>query len=205
MASTARKRAIARDGDEGLKILNHLKDETEQDEEISRLEREIVRTSHRTSRIATIIATTLCAMNTYFAISQYMWPFSLRHHAAFADTGISSLYVGELGSALSVGLSAFSLVRFVHPRADGLSWKYLLNSSIMITALQMIYWLAAGASLYVLATERKGGEVPWGLIWWKPIPGILMFMMSVLSIDSISRMQIDLGLMRKSKYRFKSI
>ena len=44
-----------------------------------------------------------------------------------------------------------------------------------------------------------------GLIWWKPVPAMLMFALAVTSIDSISKMQIDLGLMRKSRYRFKSI
>ena len=201
-----RKRATERD--RGLKNISprELLDENEQEEEISRLERQISQSSSSTARTASVLAATLCAIHLYFAAVQYQRPFSLRHHAPFADLydGQISLCVGEVASALAVGTSGLAIFRFVHPRADGLSWKYALNSAILVTALQMIYWVAAGASVYILSSSASV-LVPWGLIWWKPVPAMLMFIMAVMSIDSISKMQIDLGLLKRSRYRFKKI
>jgi hypothetical protein len=179
-------------------------DETEQEQHVEALERGIVRIANRTASVAVVAGSVLCAIYAYFAVAQYAWPFSLRHHAALADTGIDSLYVGELSSALAIALSTLSIVRFVHPDESRLSWKYVLNCAVLVTALQMIYWVAAGASLYV-SSSLRGGRPAWGLVWWKPVPSMVMFGLAVLSIDSISKMQIDLGTMRRSQYRHKQL
>ena len=202
--STPRKRASARQ-DEGLKNAVQLKDEGEQDEEIRLLAENVARVGTRTSVVATSLACTLAAIHLYLALAQYMRPFSIRHHAVFADTGLVTLYVGEVASALAVAASGLAVYRFVHPSPGRLSWKYALNCAIIVTALQMIYWVAAGASLYVSVGKLRGRSVPWGLVWWKPVPSTLMFAFATMSIDSISKMQIDLGLMRRTRYRFKAL
>ena len=202
--STARKRAISHGNQDTTNDIP-LKDEGEQDAEIRELEAAIRRLSQRTSRVATLLAGTLTAVELYLALVQYRHPFSLRHHAAFAEAGLASLYVGEIASALAVATSGLCIFRFVHPNPAGLSWKYAINCALLMTALQMIYWAAAIASLYVSVSAYRGRTVAWGLVWWKPLPAILMFAFAVMSIDSISKMQIDLGLMQKAKYRFKTI
>jgi len=201
------RRPNGRDG--GLKNISPraLLDDSEQEEEVEHFQRSIAQSASAASKIGTSLAVVLVLIHVYFAAVQYARPFSLRHHRPFADSGAdASLAVGELGSALAVAASALAINRFAHPRADGLSWKYALNVAILVTALQMVYWVAAGASVYVVSLSgRSGAAVPWGLIWWKPVPAMLMFALAVTSIDSISKMQIDLGLMRKSRYRFKTI
>ena len=77
--------------------------------------------------------------------------------------------------------------------------------AILVTALQLLYWLSAVASLYVSVITLRGRDVPWGLVWWKPVPAMLMFAFATLSIDSISKMQIDLGLMQRARYRYKAL
>jgi hypothetical protein len=182
-----------------------LKDETEQDQEIKLLAGNVTKVATRTSTVACALACMLTAIHLYLALVQYLRPFSIRHHAVFADTGLVSLYIGEVASALAVAASGLSVFRFVHPSPGRLSWKYALNVAILVTALQLLYWLSAVASLYVSVITLRGRDVPWGLVWWKPVPAMLMFAFATLSIDSISKMQIDLGLMQRARYRYKAL
>jgi len=201
--SAPRKRASAHQ--EGFQDAARLKDETEQEEEIRRLAERVIKLATRTSMVGSALACTLTAIHLYLALVQYLRPFSIRHHAVFADTGLVSLNVGEVASALAVAASGLSVFRFVHPRPDRLSWKYALNTAILLTALQTLYWLSAASSLYVSAITRGGRGVPWGLVWWKPVPAMLMFAFATISIDGVSKQQLDLAQLRNARYRYKAL
>jgi hypothetical protein len=188
-----------------------LYDELEQDQQIHEIERSITRLGRKYHVVSNSLGYILMLAYGVLAGIQFMYPFSLRHHALFQGTvkTASSISLGELSSAASLGMSTMAVGRFLsdhvissHPATRGFTWKDAMNNSIMLTGIQMLYWMTAFLSLYQGSDER---HVAWGLIWWKPTIPIIWFIVSTRMIDSISKLQIELGSMHRLKYRHKKL
>lgn len=189
-----------------------LYDEIEQEEQIQELEQSIRRLGQKYHLVNTSLGCILTLLFGVFACIQVVTPYSLRHHAVFqgaVDTP-SSIALGEVSSAVSLAMSTITVGRFLSDHVLVLSgsinhrftWKHAMNCSIMVTGIQMLYWMAA-----ILSLQRYMGEerVAWGLIWWKPVVPFVWFLLSTRMIDSISKLQIDLGSMHRMKYRHKKL
>lgn len=206
--STLRERAQASRVDSGDDILY---DELEQEDEIQNLQKSIVHLGQRYRLVNNTLGCILTVLYGGFAVIQVVRPYTLRHHAIFQGSveASSSIALGELSSALTLLLSTVTVARFVsdhvlvcRPLTNRFTWKHAMNCSIMLAGIQLLYWMAAFLSLQQFV---EGGDVAWGLIWWKPAIPMIWFLSSARMIDSMSKLQIDLGSMHRLKYRHKKL
>jgi len=199
-----------------------LEDENEQEAQIQSLGKDIVRLAQTHARTSIILGIPLVILFTSFAVIQYISPWSLRHHRVFVqerqaafdyESQSTSIVFGELSCALSLAFSTLATYTFVHG-SQWMSWKHALHCSYLLTGLQFIYWSAAIYSIRIRVDEVPTQEsssslqkIVWlmGRVGWKPIMPILWSIANTVMIDSISRLQIDLGELHRLKYKHKSL
>lgn len=195
----------------------HLYDESEQDEQIQTLEKDIGGMATRSRRTVLAIGIPLTCIYLASAGIQIIRPWSLLHHRIFKESmdamygesstkSIMSLVMGDIGSALTIAASTISVNQFIHPYESAflprLSWKNAVNLSMALMLLQLIYWSLATYALI----QRPWVSVRdlWRVVW-KPIIPLFWFITATYMIDSISKLQIDIATLKRLKYRYKKL
>lgn len=194
----------------------YLYDETEQDEQIHTLEKDIGRMATRSRLITLSIGIPLTCLYLAFAGIQLIRPWSLLHHRIFKEPmeamygesstkSIASLAIGDVASALAMSTSTLSVNQFIQPvRSVFLpTWKNAVNLSVAMMLLQLIYWSFATYALIQKLSVTDLGSV-WRVVW-KPIIPLFWFITATFIIDSISKLQIDIATLKRLKYRYKKL
>lgn len=195
----------------------HLYDESEQDEQIQTLEKDIGRMATRSRHVVLAVGIPLTCIYLASAGIQMIRPWSLLHHRIFKESmdamygeastrSLMSLVMGDIGSALTIAASTISVNQFIHPYESAflprLSWKNSVNLSMALMLLQLIYWSLATYALI----QRPWVSVRdlWRVVW-KPIIPLFWFITATYMIDSISKLQIDIATLKRLKYRYKKL
>lgn len=175
-------------------------DEEQQEKTIAELTARVGREKAKACRFVQLCGYLLSLVHLYFAISQSRDPWALKHQRVFDSImQVDSVVLGEVGSGLSLFVATYSFVQFVNASsANTAHWKNMLTLSMTFCVFQFIFWVTG---IWNASQYHRFGDLSSAI--WKPLVPPIWFAAVVILIDGISKMEIELGNLKASRYRLK--